>query len=370
MTHAHRHRMNLGSRMTFKCLTRLFVFVASLVFAARAQAQLGTLGQDFQLTIDSQFLTVNDNFFEQIGIDFDFKIGDGLDDSQFGFVELNDSPITVLDIPVSLAQTRLESEGAVFPDPVANGPAEIGGSTSFSTAIGFDTIPRTTLTFDLRSGITATPGTAGRVQNQGVAALKLNIPLNVTGNLEFEVETSFDADIVEPSDGKFGLGALVELSTNISEFRFFGPAQRFFFESDKLGPFGNLYSTSDFTNDKGVLLFRGQNTIQFMIDPADIVAEQVFFQVYNDILLQNFGMTSAQVDAAQTASFTLRSLTPGVTFQKSLAVPEPGTLWLVAVGLFWLGTSRSFGDVRHFGAQGLPTARSFAPSSSLSLALP
>ena len=35
--------------------------------------------QDLQVTIEVRFITLNDNFFERIGVDFDFDIDDNID---------------------------------------------------------------------------------------------------------------------------------------------------------------------------------------------------------------------------------------------------------------------------------------------------
>jgi general secretion pathway protein D len=50
--------------------------------------------QDLQVTIEVRFITVNDNFFEQIGVDFDFDIDDDIDRpfQVFGRVEEEEDP--------------------------------------------------------------------------------------------------------------------------------------------------------------------------------------------------------------------------------------------------------------------------------------
>ncbi len=41
--------------------------------------------QDLQVTIEVRFITLNDNFFERIGVDFDFDINDNIDGKGLAF---------------------------------------------------------------------------------------------------------------------------------------------------------------------------------------------------------------------------------------------------------------------------------------------
>jgi len=47
--------------------------------------------QDLQVTIEVRFITLNDNFFERIGVDFDFQINDKTDTANMGFGKMVDT---------------------------------------------------------------------------------------------------------------------------------------------------------------------------------------------------------------------------------------------------------------------------------------
>ncbi len=61
--------------------------------------------QDLQVTLEVRFITLNDNFFERIGIDFDFQIDDNIDGrrrNQFGQADPNFEPVFSTDgVPVN-----------------------------------------------------------------------------------------------------------------------------------------------------------------------------------------------------------------------------------------------------------------------------
>jgi general secretion pathway protein D len=57
--------------------------------------------QDLQVTIEVRFITLNDNFFERIGIDFDFDIDDDIDRPQQTFGRFNPSTTTAFADPTA-----------------------------------------------------------------------------------------------------------------------------------------------------------------------------------------------------------------------------------------------------------------------------
>src|SRR5690606_35232450 len=52
--------------------------------------------QDLQVTIEVRFITINDNFFERIGIDFDFDIDDNSNSARTGNIPDDGSPSVVV----------------------------------------------------------------------------------------------------------------------------------------------------------------------------------------------------------------------------------------------------------------------------------
>ncbi|MEX2561195.1 MAG: hypothetical protein WD403_14835, partial [Pirellulales bacterium] len=103
---------------------------------AELLAQLRRL-QDLQVTIEVRFITLNDNFFERIGIDFDFDINDNIDR------------------PFQIFGNTNPADGAVFEGGAAN------------TGPGRNVIDR-----DLRKGQAVTVGLAA----PGVFSADLDIP--------------------------------------------------------------------------------------------------------------------------------------------------------------------------------------------------
>jgi hypothetical protein len=293
--------------------------------------------QDLQVTIPVEFVTLNDNFFDRIGVDYDFDINNNPPDSSAGFTELNKDPFAPLDIPIAESLSRLGSAGALFPDPNLPGPGvEIGLSKRALANIAEANIFNDAVTSHLtesKLGITAPPGVGARVYSQRVLALEVDYPAGMTGDLEFETLATFSADIIQPVDGAFGLGSIVELVPDISAPRFIGPDQIFDYMSNSLGPFGSLYSSiEDFFLNGAVLEFRGESTVHHTVSPGELHNHVLYYDVVDAILVNNLGNTAAQISAFDTITYELRSLTPGVTFQIAPPVPEPSSLTLV--GLF------------------------------------
>ena len=68
-THIFRSVVALALTTTFS-----FLFAQNLMEALAQPLPHGL--QDLQVTIEVRFITLNDNFFERIGIDFDFQVDD------------------------------------------------------------------------------------------------------------------------------------------------------------------------------------------------------------------------------------------------------------------------------------------------------
>jgi hypothetical protein len=325
------------TRTTLLYCAAVWLFVASGgPFPASATA-LDSALENLQVTIPLEFVTLNDNFFDRIGVDFDFDINNDPPDSSVGFSELNNDPLAPLDIPLSESLSRLETAGALFPDPNLPGPGvEIGASKSALLSFPNGDVlnsPQTSLSTESRMGITAPPGVGARVYSQRVVALEVHVPAGLTGPLEFETLATFSADIVQPDEGVFGLGSLVELVSDISAFRFIGPDQSFDYSSASLGPYGSLYSSiEDFFLNGAILEFRGDGTVHHEIAQNELHHNRLYFHVAEGILLNNLSDVAAQISAFNTITYQLHSLTPGVTFQVAPPVPEPASLTLV--GLF------------------------------------
>ncbi len=324
------------TRKKFHCIAIVWLIVASGGLFPTSATALDSALQDLQVMIDVNFVTVNDNFFDRIGVDFDFDLNNVPPDSSASFTELNNDPYAALDIPIAESLNRLGAEGALFPDPNLPGPGvEIGVTKSALANIAEANIVNdevTSQSTESKLGITAPPGVGARVYSQRVLALEVNYPLGMTGDLEFETLATFSADIIPPVDGAFGLGSIIELVPDISAPRFIGPSQRFDYVSNSLGPYGNLYSSiDDFSSNGAVLEFRGENTVHHTVSPSELHNHLLYYHVVDAILVNNLGAAAAQISAFNTITYELRSLTPGVTFRVAQPVPEPASLTLLGV---------------------------------------
>jgi hypothetical protein len=324
--------------------------LAVLAILGLTGVQLPTVHAQFPddlntITIETRFIRQNDNFFQRIGVDLeiDRDLADPTSETVAGFTVLSNQR----DAPIDISPVEMQSRIPSVPLNPSGDPefkAELGVRAGLSNSNGSRAAPprppATSLPnqigFQTQMGITAAPNVGARIQSQGVVALELDTPDEAVDFLEFELHATFDANIVAPTDGGFQLGAFFELSPNLEDFRFSGPDQRFFYDSESLGPFGSLFSSStDFENVAGVLQFRGDSVIPFSVAVDDIVGNELFFQTYSDIQITNSGSSLAQIDAFNTVTYTLSSTTPGVGIQISTVVPEPAIPWLVALpGIF------------------------------------
>ena len=105
--------------------------------------------QDLQVTIEVRFITLQDNFFERIGVDFDFDIRDGTGLTQQDLIDANVNNQDDLDVTIGL-------------DPNGNPTLDLDLSfnqNSFGSAIpafgGFDPAAATTFGFAILSDIEA-----------------------------------------------------------------------------------------------------------------------------------------------------------------------------------------------------------------------
>ncbi|MGI9455897.1 MAG: hypothetical protein ACR2NU_05005 [Aeoliella sp.] len=292
---------------------------------------------DLQVTIDQQFITIHDNFFERIGIDFDFDIGDGVVQVE------KDVPNGGIDLDVDAANQLLADAGTIL--PTGNPGPEFGGRLNINLPLlkGGGTLSEVAINGGL--GITMPEGESGAMAAQGAVAIKVDVPKEITGPIVFETAATLTADIVEPTAGDVGFSAFVELVPDLDAIRFSGPEQRFNWSSNSLGPFGDLFSvTKDFSVDEGVLVFGGANTIQHEIMPADIVNGLLYYNTVTSVSLDNEGTAVAQIDATGSFSNTLRAITPGVTFSLARTIPEPTSVQLLAV--FTIGLAMAHGRLR------------------------
>lgn len=314
--------------------------------------------RDLQVGLDVEFLRVNDNFFDRIGIDFDFSVEDDPPGATSSIEQLHNDPQNPLHLTIPEVRDDLKNlieigppfSSPDFPRSVLD---EVEMGLLLSAVEGGRNgdilqTPKTTLYNEASLGITVPAGAGGRVQSLRVIALQVNVPQGHTGPLMFETHATFSADIVEPLEGVFGLSSTIELipvAIIRPDKRFVQISQTFHFRSDSLGPFGGLHSAiDDFQNVNGVLQFRGDNTIQHVLDPAELTNNEMVFIVSNGIFLQNAtnGTPLAQINAFETITYELRSLTPGVTFQVSTIVPEPepAAMALMALGVCGLFVGR------------------------------
>ena len=306
---------------------------------------------DFELgTIETRFIRLNDNFFQRIGVDLDIDLGqlEPTPETVGGFTQVSNQRDTPIDVSPQEMQSRVPSVPINLPgSPEFNAELGVRAGLSDSNANGAapplppaTTIPNQ-IGLQTQMGITAAPNVAARIQSQGVVAVELDMPDVPVEFIEFELHATFDANIVAPIDGGFQLGAFFELSPNLEDFRFSGPDQRFFYDSESLGPFGSLFSAfNDFENVAGVLQFRGDRVIPISIAVDDIVGDELFLQTYSDIQINNSGSSTAQIDAFNTVTYTLSSTTPGVGIQISTVVPEPSISWLIALAGIYGSTRR------------------------------
>jgi type II secretory pathway component GspD/PulD (secretin) len=145
--------------------------------------------QDLQVTVECRFITVDDDFFESVGVDFNFNVQDNVQNSTLGLGK--------------------------FGSPVFSGTSTSGSSTSGSSTSGSSTSGSSTSGSSTSTSGTSSTSTSG-VTSAGTPFLPFPFPLNIvnTGNwpskgtiVGMDSPTTFSQDLNVPfRQGSFDIG--------------------------------------------------------------------------------------------------------------------------------------------------------------------